>query len=100
MFIIALRQHVSILIESPSGPSNNTHRYLAIFKTPCGIPNVYILDITMYKMYVLLCYDCTIRILISKTLPVHMKEVKRVYLKYIVIERWILLPIIKYVCKR
>jgi len=35
----------------------------------CGIPkNAYILDITMHKMYVLLCYYYTIRILISKTL--------------------------------
>ena len=37
---------------------------------PCGIPNAYILDITMYKMHVSLCsyYTCIIRILISKTL--------------------------------
>ena len=34
----------------------------------CGIPNAYILDITMYKMHVSLCYYYTIRILISKTL--------------------------------
>ena len=68
MFIIVLGQHVSILIEPSSGPSNKTDRYLAIFKMRCGIPNTYILDITMYKMHVLLCYDCTIRILISKTL--------------------------------
>ena len=34
----------------------------------CGIPNAYILDITMYKMHVSLCSYCTIRISISKTL--------------------------------
>jgi len=33
----------------------------------CGIPNAYILDITMYKMHVSLCSYCTVRILISKT---------------------------------
>jgi len=52
MFIIALGQHVSILIESSSGPSKNTYPYLAMFKMCCGIPNAYILDITMYKMHV------------------------------------------------
>jgi len=31
MFIIVLGQHVSILIESYSGPSKNTDPYLAIF---------------------------------------------------------------------
>jgi len=39
-----------------------------MFKTRCGIPNAYILDITMYKMQVSLCSYCTTRILISKTL--------------------------------
>ena len=39
-----------------------------MFKMRCGIPNAYILDITMYKMHVSLCSYCTIRILISKTL--------------------------------
>jgi len=39
-----------------------------MFKMRCGIPNAYILDITMYKMHVLLCLYYTIRILISKTL--------------------------------
>ena len=33
-----------------------------------GIPNSYILDLTMYKMHVSLCSYYTIRILISKTL--------------------------------
>ena len=39
-----------------------------MFKMRCWIPNAYILDITMYKMHVSLCYYCTIRIRISKTL--------------------------------
>ena len=38
-----------------------------MFKMRCGIPNAYILDITMYKMHVSLCSYRTIRILISKT---------------------------------
>ena len=68
LFIIVLGQHVSILIESSSGPSRNTDPYLAMFKMRCGIPNAYILDITMYKMHVSLCSYYTIRILVSKTL--------------------------------
>ena len=68
MFIIILRQHVSILIESSSDTSKNTNPYLAMFKMRCEIPNAYILDITMYRMYVSLCSYCTIRIIISKTL--------------------------------
>ena len=32
MFIIVLGQHVSILIESSSGPYKNTDPYLAMFK--------------------------------------------------------------------
>jgi len=39
-----------------------------MFKMRCGIPNAYILHITMYKMHVSLCDYCTVRILISKTL--------------------------------
>ena len=39
-----------------------------MFKMRCGIPNAYILNITTYKMHVLFCSYCTIRILISKTL--------------------------------
>ena len=35
-----------------------------MFKMRCGIPNAYILDITMYKMHVSFCHYCTIRILI------------------------------------
>jgi len=68
MFIIVLGRHVSILIESSSGPSKNTDPYLAMFKMRCGISNAYIIDKTMYKMHVSLCSCYTIRILISKTL--------------------------------
>ena len=32
MFVIVLGQHVSILIESSSGPSKKTDPYLAMFK--------------------------------------------------------------------
>jgi len=32
MFVIVLGQHVSIHIESTSGPSKNTDPYLAMFK--------------------------------------------------------------------
>ena len=49
-------------------PFKDTDPYLAMFKMRCGIPNAYILDVTMYKMHVSLCSFCTIRILISKTL--------------------------------
>ena len=64
MFITVLGQHVSILIEASSGPSKNTDPYLAMFKMRSGIPNAYILDITMYKMHVSLCSYYTTRILI------------------------------------
>ena len=39
-----------------------------MFKMRCGIPNGYILDITMYKMHVSFCSYYKIRVLISKTL--------------------------------
>jgi hypothetical protein len=68
MFIIVLGQHVSIVIESSSGPSKNTDPYLAMFKMRYGIPNAYIFDKTMYKMHASLCSYYTIRLLISKTL--------------------------------
>jgi hypothetical protein len=55
MFITVLGQHVSIPTESSQGPSKKTDPYLEIFKMRCGIPKAYILDITMYKMHVLLC---------------------------------------------
>jgi len=38
MFIIVLVRHVSIFIESSSGPSKNTDPYLAMFIMRCGIP--------------------------------------------------------------
>jgi len=49
-------------------PFKDTDLYLEMFKMRCGIPNGYILDITMYKMHRSFCSYCTIRILISKTL--------------------------------
>jgi len=55
MFIIVLRQHVSILIESSSGPSKKIDPYLKCLKMCCGIPNAYILDKTMYEMHVSFC---------------------------------------------
>jgi len=61
MFFIVLGQHVSIHIESSSGPSKNTDPYLGKFKMRCGIPNANILDITVYKMHVSLCSYYTIR---------------------------------------
>jgi len=60
MFIIVLGQHVSILIESSSGPSKNTDPYVAMFKMRRGIPKAYILDKIMYKMHVSLCPYYTI----------------------------------------
>ena len=41
MFINVLGQHVSILIESSSGPSKKIDPYLEMFKMRCGIPNAY-----------------------------------------------------------
>jgi len=46
MFVIVLGQHVSILIESSSGPSKKIDPYLKRLKMRCGIPNAYILDKT------------------------------------------------------
>jgi hypothetical protein len=68
MFMIVLGQHVSIPTESSSGPSKKTHPYLECLKMCCGIANVYILDKTMYKMYVLFCSYSTIGITRFKTL--------------------------------
>ena len=90
MFIIVLGQHVSILIEWSSGPSNSTDPYLPMFKMRCAIPNVYILDVTTYKMHVSFCSYCTIGIPISKTLT---GTYERGYM-------YVLLPIKKYVYKR
>ena len=75
-----------------------------MFEMPCGIPNAYSLDITMYKMHVSLCSYCTIRIPVSKILTGTYEGGSRVYLRCVDLERWvllyILLLIIKYVCKR
>jgi len=86
MFII-LGQHVSILIESSSGPSKKIDSYLKGLNMLCGISNAYILDITMYKMHVPFCSYCTIGIPISKTSPVHMKEQNDKCILYIVLSR-------------
>jgi len=51
MFIIVLRQHVSIRTESSSGPSKIQILTQQFKKMRCGIPNAYILDKTMYKMH-------------------------------------------------
>ena len=68
-----------------------------------GIPNAYILDITMYEMHVLLCSYYTIRILISETLTCTY-EGGCMYLRCVFIELWVLLYILllitKYVYKR
>jgi len=61
-------QHVSILIESSSGPSKKTDPYLKCLKMRCGVPNAYIFYKTTYKMHVLFCSYCTIGIPISKPL--------------------------------
>jgi len=49
MLFYYLGQHVSILTESSSGPSK-IQILIIMFKMHCGIPNAYILDITMYKI--------------------------------------------------
>jgi len=41
MFIVVLRQHVSTLIESSSGPSKKTDPYLEIFEMRCGNVSVW-----------------------------------------------------------
>ena len=51
MFIIVLGQHVSILIESSSGPSKKIDPYLICLKMCCGIQNTYILDKTMHVSF-------------------------------------------------
>ena len=38
MFIIVLEQHVSILVESSSGPSKKIDPYLALFKNALWDP--------------------------------------------------------------
>ena len=61
MFIIVLGQHVSIFIESSSGPSENTEPYLEMFKLRCGIPNPYIFYVTVHKIHVSLYFYCSVR---------------------------------------
>jgi hypothetical protein len=51
-FIIVLGQHVSILVESYSGPSKKIDPYLKCLKMRCVIPNAYIPYKTMSKMHV------------------------------------------------
>jgi len=68
MFTIVLGQHVLILTESSSGPSNKIDLYLKCLKMRCGIPDAYILDKTMYKMHVSFCSYSTIGISNFKTL--------------------------------
>jgi len=79
MFIIVQGRHISILTESSSDLSEKIDSYLKCLKMRCGIPNAYILVKTMYKMHVSLCSYCTIGMPISKTSPVRMKEVTRMY---------------------
>ena len=57
MFVTVLGQHVSILIESSSGPSKKNRSLPRNVKMRCGIPNTYILDKTMYKMHVFLMHN-------------------------------------------
>jgi len=75
-----------------------------MFKMRCGIPNVYVLDITMNKMYVSLCSYYTIGILVSKTLTGTYEGGYTTYLRCVVIELWLLLYkmllITKYVYNR
>jgi len=52
MFIIVLVRHVSIFIESSSGPSKKIDPHLKCLKKSCGIPNAYILDKIVYQMRV------------------------------------------------
>jgi len=74
MFFIVLGQNVPIPIESSSVPSKKIDPYLKCLKIHCGIPNAYILDKTMYKMYVSFCSYCTIGIPNFKTLTATYKR--------------------------
>ena len=68
MFITVVGQHVSILIESSSGPSKKIDPHLKCLKMCCGIPKAYIVDKTMYKRHVSFCCYCAIGIPNFKTL--------------------------------
>jgi hypothetical protein len=97
MFINVLGQHVSILIESSSDPSKNTDPYLAMFKCAMGSQTLIFL--------INLCIKCMCRYVLIiqsgyfflKLLPVHMKEITRMYLRCVVIELCILFYI--YCCQ-
>ena len=89
MFIIVPGRHVSVLIESPSGPSKKTDPYLKCLKMRCGIPNASVLDETKHKMHVSFCSYCTIGIPISKTF----------FFRCVVIGLWILLYILLLITK-
>ena len=58
MFIIVLGATCFDSYRIIFRPFYDTDLYLAMFKTRCGIPNAYILDITMYKMHVSFCSYC------------------------------------------
>jgi len=72
-----------------------------MFKMRCGIPQAYVLDITVYKMHVSLCSYCTVRILIPKSLTGTYEGGYTYVFEMCSIELWIflyiLLLIIKYV---
>jgi hypothetical protein len=53
MFITVLGQHVSILIESSSGPSKKIDPYLETFKMRCGIPKAYIVQNKQTRRFIL-----------------------------------------------
>ena len=55
MFIIVLGQHVSILIESPSGPSKKIDHYLEMLKCAVGSQTLTFL--------MKLCIECMCRVL-------------------------------------
>jgi len=67
-----------------------------MFKLRCGIPNAYILDITLYKMHVSFCSYYTIRTLISETLISTYEGGYTYVFEIVVIELWILLYILTY----
>ena len=56
MFIIVLGRHVSVLIESSSGPSKKIDPYFKCLKMRCGIPNSYI-----PAFLIKLCIKCMCR---------------------------------------
>ena len=97
--LTVLRQHISILVESPSGHSKKTDPYLEMFKISCWIPNAYILNITMYKMHVSFCSYYTIRIPISKTLTGTYEGGYTHAIEMYCLECWMLLYILLLIAK-